>query len=127
MFWDADVFVLPVLAAIRPAAARAMLEYRCTPPARGPAAAQASGREGARFPWESAGDGSEVTPASARGRVGQLIPIRTGQHEVHIVADVAWAAELLRELERRHRISCWSRTCPDPRRHRSLLGEPSPP
>jgi trehalose/maltose hydrolase-like predicted phosphorylase len=28
VFWDADVFVLPALAAIRPAAARAMLEYR---------------------------------------------------------------------------------------------------
>ena len=28
VFWDSDVFVLPFLAAIRPAAARAMLEYR---------------------------------------------------------------------------------------------------
>jgi len=93
VFWDADVFVLPALAAIRPTAARAMLEYRIRrlPAAR--AAAEAGGHQGARFPWESAGDGSEVTPASVRGAGGRLIPIRTGQHEVHIVADVAWAAD----------------------------------
>ena len=28
VFWDADVYVLPALAALRPGAARAMLEYR---------------------------------------------------------------------------------------------------
>jgi trehalose/maltose hydrolase-like predicted phosphorylase len=92
VFWDADVFVLPVLAAIRPNAARAMLDYRIRrlPAAR--AAANAAGRRGARFPWESAGDGSDVTPHYGRGRRGELVPIHTGQHEVHIVADVAWAA-----------------------------------
>ena len=54
VFWDADVFVLPALAALRPGAARAMLEYRIRrlPAAR--AAAEAQGRHGARFPWESA-------------------------------------------------------------------------
>ena len=41
VFWDADVFVLPALAAIRPGAARAMLEYRIRrlPAARAAAAA----------------------------------------------------------------------------------------
>ena len=50
VFWDADVFVLPVLAAVHPGAARAMLEYRIRRlgPARRLAAAQ--GRSGARFP-----------------------------------------------------------------------------
>ncbi len=92
VFWDADVFVLPALAAIRPAAARAMLEYRVRrlPAAR--AAARSRGLRGARFPWESAGDGSDVTPREVRGRGGALIPINTGTHEEHIVADVAWAA-----------------------------------
>src|ERR1700687_4917230 len=56
------------------------------------AAAAANGLRGARFPWESAGDGTEVTPSHVRGPRGQLIPIETGRHEVHIVADVAWAA-----------------------------------
>ncbi|MGD9701973.1 MAG: glycosyl hydrolase family 65 protein [Acidimicrobiia bacterium] len=92
VFWDADVFVLPVLAAVRPAAARAMLEYRIRrlPAAR--ATAEAEGLRGARFPWESARDGTDVTPRIARGRRDELIPILTGRHEEHIVADVAWAA-----------------------------------
>jgi trehalose/maltose hydrolase-like predicted phosphorylase len=92
VFWDADVFVLPVLAATHPAAARAMLEYRIQrlPAARATAAARGLG--GARFPWESAGDGADVTPRSARDRDGRLVAIPTGEHEEHITADVAWAA-----------------------------------
>jgi trehalose/maltose hydrolase-like predicted phosphorylase len=50
------------------------------------------GRAGARFPWESARTGVDVTPTSARSRTGEIVPIRTGQLEEHIVADVAWAA-----------------------------------
>jgi len=91
VFWDSDVFVLPVLAAIRPAEARAMLEYRLRrlPQARG--FARAVGRAGCRFPWESARDGTDVTPPF--GLIGgRQVPIRNGQAEEHIVADVAWAA-----------------------------------
>jgi len=50
------------------------------------------GLRGARFPWESAGDGSDVTPHQVRGPRGEFVPITTGVHEEHIVADVAWAA-----------------------------------
>jgi trehalose/maltose hydrolase-like predicted phosphorylase len=92
VFWDADVFVLPCLAAVRPGAARAMLEYRRRrlPAAR--RAARRRGLEGARFPWESARDGDDVTPRSARAPDGSVVPILTGELEEHIVADVAWAA-----------------------------------
>ncbi len=92
VFWDTDVFVLPFFAATHPQAARAMLEYRVRrlPAAR--EAARALGREGARFAWESAADGHDVTPASVRGPNGELIRIRTGKLEEHIVGDVAWAA-----------------------------------
>jgi trehalose/maltose hydrolase-like predicted phosphorylase len=92
VFWDSDVFVLPFLAATHPAAARAMLEYRVRrlPAAR--EAARALGRAGARFAWESADDGRDVTPASARLATGDLVRIRTGELEEHIVGDVAWAA-----------------------------------
>ena len=92
VFWDADVFVLPALAAIRPAAARAMLEYRIRRLPAAQALARAGGFDGARFPWESAGDGSDVTPRFVRGKHDELVPIATGSHEEHIVADVAWAA-----------------------------------
>ena len=92
VFWDADIFVLPFLAATHPAAARAMLEYRVRRLPAAMDAAVASGRVGARFPWESARSGRDVTPTSARNRAGRIVPIRTGQLEEHIVADVAWAA-----------------------------------
>jgi beta-phosphoglucomutase family hydrolase len=92
VFWDADTFALPFLAATHPASARAILEYRIRrlPAAR--AAARELGRAGARFPWESAHSGRDVTPLVARDRTGQVVPIRTGQLEEHIVAQVAWAA-----------------------------------
>ena len=56
------------------------------------AAARALGRAGARFPWESARTGREVTPSHAHLRSGEVVPIRTGELEEHIVADVAWGA-----------------------------------
>jgi trehalose/maltose hydrolase-like predicted phosphorylase len=92
VFWDSDVFVLPFFAATHPAAARAMLEYRIRrlPAAR--EAARAIGCAGARYPWESAADGRDVTPSSARLASGELVRIRTGELEEHIVGDVAWAA-----------------------------------
>jgi len=93
VFWDSDVFVLPFLAATHPAAARAMLEYRIR---RLPAArtiANVMGRRGARFPWESAHSGFDVTPQTGRDRSGNIYSIRTGLIEEHIVADVAWAAQ----------------------------------
>jgi trehalose/maltose hydrolase-like predicted phosphorylase/hydroxymethylpyrimidine pyrophosphatase-like HAD family hydrolase len=92
VFWDGDVFVLPFLAATNPAAARAMLEYRLRrlDPAR--AAAAAFGRAGARFPWESAGAGVDVTPSHAHDHAGRIVAIRTGELEEHVIADIAWAA-----------------------------------
>lgn len=91
VFWDADTFVLPALAAVRPAAARAMLEYRLR--RLGPARdfARATGRAGCRFPWESAREGTDVTPHTAQVG-GHQVPVRNGLAEEHIVADVAWAA-----------------------------------
>ncbi len=92
VFWDADVFILPVLAATLPEAARAMIEYRIRrlPAARRAAAAR--GCSGARFPWESADTGEDVTPISVRDHEGDVVEILTGSHEEHITADVAWAA-----------------------------------
>ncbi|MFF5113755.1 glycosyl hydrolase family 65 protein [Streptosporangium sp. NPDC000509] len=91
VFWDADVFVLPALVSIHPAAARAMVVYRIRRLAAARARAAALGLSGARFPWESAATGEEVTPA--RGCLGcEPLAILTGRMEEHITADVAWAA-----------------------------------
>jgi trehalose/maltose hydrolase-like predicted phosphorylase len=92
VFWDGDVFVLPFLAATHPAAARAMLEYRIRRLSEARAAASSLGRRGARIPWESARDGVDVTPSHAHDSTGRVVPIRTGELEDHITADLAWAA-----------------------------------
>lgn len=92
VFWDSDVYVLPFLAATHPAAARAMLEYRIRRLPAAMRAARAARRRGARFPWESARSGEDVTPERLRDRHGELVPVLTGELEEHIVADVAWAA-----------------------------------
>ena len=92
VFWDADVFVLPVLAATHPQAARAMLEYRIRRLDAARRSAHELGRRGARFPWESAADGTDVTPRRGIDELGRSVPISTGELEEHITADVAWAA-----------------------------------
>lgn len=91
VFWDADVFVLPFFAATHPRAARAMLEYRVRRLPTAQANAAAEGQSGAWFPWESARDGRDVTPRWVTGPDGRPIRIWTGDRELHIVADVAWA------------------------------------
>ena len=90
VFWDTDVFVLPFLAATWPEAARAVLEYRGRRLSAARSEARRSSRAGARFPWESARSGRDVTPALARLH-GAMVPICTGELEEHVVADVAWA------------------------------------
>jgi len=91
VFWDADVFVLPAMVSIDPLAARAMIRYRLRRLAAARAYAAAGGYDGARFPWESAATGDDVTPVTG-SLGGNVVPIRTGQQEEHITADVAWAA-----------------------------------
>jgi trehalose/maltose hydrolase-like predicted phosphorylase len=94
VFWDADVYVLPALAAIHPGAARAMLGYRTARLAAAQAEARQLGLPGARFPWESAATGTDVTPLFVQ-REGHLVEVLTDDHEEHVVADVAWAADRL--------------------------------
>ncbi len=92
VFWDAEVFVLPVLAATHAPAAESMLRYRLARLDAALANAAAAGRTGARFPWESASTGMDVTPRSALDAHGVTVAILTGEAEEHIVADIAWAA-----------------------------------
>jgi nucleotide-binding universal stress UspA family protein len=69
-----------------------MLEYRVRRLPAAMRAARAQKRVGARFPWESARSGHDVTPDHALTENGELVPILTGPLEEHIIADVAWAA-----------------------------------
>jgi len=94
VFWDTEIFILPFFSLTAPQIARNLLNYRYQ---RLPAArrkARANGFEGAQFPWESAASGDEVTPTwvpHGSDRT-QLIRIWTGDIEIHISADIAYAA-----------------------------------
>ena len=82
IFWDADTWMFPPLLLLHPDLARGMLTYRQDRLPAAKARAQAQGYDGAMFPWESATDGTDVTPLSLA---------RTGLKEHHITACVAIA------------------------------------
>ncbi|MBL8095841.1 MAG: glycoside hydrolase family 65 protein [Anaerolineales bacterium] len=93
-FWDTEIFMLPLFTYTAPEIARNLLNYRYhnLPAAR--AKARGNGVEGAQFPWESADTGEEVTPTWVPHFAdrNKLVRIWTGDIEIHISADIAYAA-----------------------------------
>jgi trehalose/maltose hydrolase-like predicted phosphorylase len=95
-FWDTEIFMLPLFIYTSPEIARNLLDYRYERLAGARKKAQANGFQGAQFPWESADTGEEVTPTWVPHYADRtkLIRIWTGDIEIHISADVAYAAYL---------------------------------
>ena len=95
-FWDTEIFMLPLFIYTAPEIARNLLNYRYQrlPGAR--QKAMENGFSGAQFPWESADTGEEVTPTWVPHYADRtkLIRIWTGDIEIHISADIAYAAYL---------------------------------
>jgi trehalose/maltose hydrolase-like predicted phosphorylase len=91
VFWDTDVFMLPFFTFTQPQLARNLLLYRyhTLPAARRKAGA--NGYEGAQYAWESALTGDETTPKWVPGPDSELVRIWTGDIQLHISADVAYA------------------------------------
>jgi len=93
-FWDTDIFMLPLFTYTLPHIAKNLLNYRyhTLPAAR--AKAKANGFAGAQFAWESADTGEEVTPTWVPHFADKtkLVRIWTGDIEIHISADIAYAA-----------------------------------
>ncbi|HPH96657.1 MAG TPA: glycoside hydrolase family 65 protein [Anaerolineaceae bacterium] len=93
VFWDTETFMLPFFTYNRPEVARNLLSYRwhTLPGARRKAAR--NGYQGAQFAWESAATGDEVTPTWVPHFADstRLVRIWTGDIEIHISADVAYA------------------------------------
>lgn len=92
IFWDTEIFILPLLTLTQPALARNLLNYRYHTLAGARRKAQEAGYSGAMYAWESAATGDEVTPRWVPAANGELIRIWCGDIEVHITADVAYAA-----------------------------------
>lgn len=84
IFWDAETWMFPSLLAQHPALAEGMNDYRFDRLAQAKIHAERTGWAGARFPWESALDGTEQIPPPASIN-------SEGLYEQHIVADVALA------------------------------------
>ncbi|MBN1284355.1 MAG: glycoside hydrolase family 65 protein [Anaerolineae bacterium] len=93
VFWDTELFALAPLTFTQPALARNLLMYRyhLLPGAR--TKAVNNGFEGAMYPWESTDTGEETTPkwGAPLPPDGRRERIWTGDREIHISADIAYA------------------------------------
>jgi trehalose/maltose hydrolase-like predicted phosphorylase len=84
IFWDAETWMYPPLLAQHPALAAGMNNYRFQRLGAARANAALTNTTGARFPWESALDGTEQIPPP-------VVANSEGIYEQHITADVALA------------------------------------
>lgn len=92
VFWDTEIFILPLLVLTQPSIARNLLNYRYHTLPQARIKAQEMGYEGAMFAWESADTGEEVTPRWVPDPNGKMVRIWCGDLEVHINSDIAYAA-----------------------------------
>jgi trehalose/maltose hydrolase-like predicted phosphorylase len=84
IFWDAETWMYPSLLAQHPDLAAGMNAYRFQRLSQAEQHAAATGYKGARFPWESALDGTEQIPPPTSVN-------SEGLYEQHITADIALA------------------------------------
>jgi trehalose/maltose hydrolase-like predicted phosphorylase len=84
IFWDAETWMYPSLLAQHPDLAAGMNNYRFARLSAAEQHASATGYAGARFPWESALDGTEQIPPPVSVN-------SEGLYEQHITADIALA------------------------------------
>lgn len=84
IFWDAETWMHPALLAQHPALAAGMDAYRYRRLHAAEVHARETGYRGARFPWESALDGTEQIPPPVSVN-------SEGLYEQHITADIALA------------------------------------
>jgi trehalose/maltose hydrolase-like predicted phosphorylase len=84
IFWDAETWMYPSLLAQHPDLAAGMNNYRFARLSAAEQHATATGWAGARFPWESALDGTEQIPPPVSVN-------SEGLYEQHITADIALA------------------------------------
>ena len=84
IFWDAETWMYPSLLAQHPDLAAGMDAYRFQRLTAAEQHAAATGYAGARFPWESALDGTEQIPPPTSVN-------SEGLYEQHITADIALA------------------------------------
>jgi kojibiose phosphorylase len=93
VFWDTEIFILPFFICNFPDIARNMLLYRYNTLAGASQNALRMGYKGAKYAWESATTGEDVTPRFASKLERTIRLIYTGTEEDHIVSDVIYGVE----------------------------------
>lgn len=93
VFWDNEIFVIPYFTYTHPHLAKNMLLYRYHTLNGARKKAAGNGFEGAQFAWESAETGEEMTPTWVPhfSDKTKLVRIWTGDIQIHISADIAYA------------------------------------
>jgi len=93
VFWDTEIFILPFFTLTHPQIARNMLMYRFHTITGARRKAKGNGFKGAQYSWESAETGDEVTPTWVPDFYNplELVRIWTGDIEIHISSDIAYA------------------------------------
>ena len=93
VFWDTDIFILPFFIYNFPDIARNILLYRYQTLDGAKKNALKMGYKGAKYAWESAITGEDVTPRFASKLERTIRLIYTGIEEDHIVSDVIYGVE----------------------------------
>jgi kojibiose phosphorylase len=93
IFWDTEIFILPFFIYNFPETARNMLLYRYNTLEGAKKNAENNGYSGAKYAWESATTGEDVTPRFATKLERNIRLIYTGMEEDHIVSDVIYGVE----------------------------------
>jgi kojibiose phosphorylase len=92
VFWDTELFMVPLLTLTQPRLARNLLMYRYHTLQGARNKAKEAGFEGAMYPWEATDTGEETTPRWTNPLPdGSRIRIWTGDNEQHISTDIAYA------------------------------------
>lgn len=93
VFWDTEIFIFPFYLYNFPGIAKNMLLYRYETLPGAIKNAKRAGYKGARYGWETATTGEDVTPRFASKLERTIRLIYTGTEEDHIVSDVIYAVE----------------------------------
>lgn len=90
VFWDTELFVMPMFTIMFPEVAGNLLKYRYQGLEGARKKAQEYGYEGAMYPWESAQTGEEETPlyAAINIHTGKAARVWSGIKEHHVTADI---------------------------------------
>jgi kojibiose phosphorylase len=93
IFWDTEIFILPLFIFTQPEIARNLLTYRYHTLNGARRKAEHYGYKGAMFAWESAETGDEVTPrwSLPNDPYAEDVRIWVRDREIHITADIVYA------------------------------------